>query len=196
MIIESLFVYPIIFMILALLFFICDIYYQKAWIDAQCANYAISIAKKLADPAGTSITKNGDPMYVGASDTMPYRFLAPDNFNSLQREAESKLKNSLESGGASALGFKPKKGSPNVSITKRKEDTLTSQIIVKVSYVYNIPMFTLVTPNIKGIEMKSSAGAMSTSSSIGEKIRSADLVKQLDEKLESIRTFLQKLGVK
>jgi hypothetical protein len=197
-IIEALWVYPTIFVILAFCFYLCDLYFQRAWLDTTASTYATQIANQISDPAaGNGIS--GDT-YAGTSDgdTRPYRYILVDDFATIKSNKEAELGAKVASGGASILGVRPKASTVTVS---RRADRggLSSQIIVNINYTYNFPIFSMFM-NSNTFDVSSSSGALSTASSIGEKIRVADQVSNLSAAIakgespwEVIKTFIDRM---
>lgn len=101
-IIEATIVFPVMFIVLFLIMFIGNSYYERAKVDAIVAEYAIMGAQSIVNPIQYQmIMHNTVPTDIGDTDFDPYRYLLgevdPNSFmQDVEREIAQRIKDDIE----------------------------------------------------------------------------------------------------
>ena len=74
-IVESTFVFPIMFFVIFFLFFMGNMYFAKAYVDNRVQEVAIDMASQCADPNLDNIIKSGTPAIPNKMENEPYRYI-------------------------------------------------------------------------------------------------------------------------
>lgn len=117
LIIEAVFVFPIMFIIVFIMLLAGGVYFQHARVERLVVEAAIDGASRCENPMLESVSRSGS-VPTGTADVkvMPYRYLFTGNAREIGNEVADKLQQSVE--GLHSLAFKglePKNVSVNVT---------------------------------------------------------------------------------
>ena len=105
LIIEAVFVFPIMFIIVFVMLLAGGAYYQHARVERLVVEAAIDGASRCENPMLDKVSKAGSvPTGTADAKVMPYRYLFTGNAEEIGNETESELKKNIE--GLTSVGFK------------------------------------------------------------------------------------------
>lgn len=138
--VEASIVFPIVFLMILLLVYLGNAFYQKARVEAIVTETALDAAAYLSDPLLKSIETTGSIPGLDEVDIEPYRFIFKNGDssaveNTVKSEIETKL-NSLSTGYFSNM--KPEMTSGIE--TKYNRNFLASSFSIEFSYKINLPI--------------------------------------------------------
>lgn len=171
LVVEAVFVFPIMFFILIFLLYLGNGYYQKAKVDSYTTQYALAMAAQCADPLVSKI--NGSVPKTN-NDIQPYRYVFGANAN-----LSSQLKKSL-SGDGFFLGMRPSVKKCNM---KFNNHVIYQTVTADVEYAITLPIrfFWSNNPEI----LKLTARAEVPVTDVGEFIRNTDMAIDYIERSET-----------
>ena len=103
-IVEATFIYPVVFAVLALLLYVGDMYYQRAWVESAVMEYSLDGAADIASSSLAGITVDESTgigtLTPGNIKNDPYRFIFnmgtdAGGVEGLIEKAESSLKREI-----------------------------------------------------------------------------------------------------
>lgn len=114
LIIEAVFVFPIMFIIVFIMMLAGGAYFQHARVERLVVEAAVDGASRCENPMLEQVSKSGSvPTGTADAKVMPYRYLLTGNAESIGNEIEGELKRKIEGLGSFAFkGLGPK----NVSV--------------------------------------------------------------------------------
>ena len=197
LVVEAVFIFPIVLFILMLIIYLGDIYFQMARVDELVNRYAIEGAQYVADPllkkvkeaqeAGTGISLEC------SSATMklqPYRYVTgalgagyvSDIEEELNREIKEKLENSSASLFDSVKIRNISTEQPDGKICKYNQGFFSSTFVVQVNYEISYPFYWFGGGKMRAV--KASARSECAVNDMDEFIRNIDMVVDLAEGTE------------
>ena len=185
LIVEASIIFPIVFIVIFLMIYAGNAYYQKCRIEAIVNEVAIEAAAYSADPLLQSVSNNGTIPNVNSSNVYPYRYFDPNGVNSIQSSMGSLVRsriNQLDSG--LFMGMKPK----NIQVSPEyKNGFIYSTYSVYVKYDIVLPIRMLWSD--ENIKMQFSTYIDMPVSDTSEFIRNVDMVEDYLERSEAFQKF-------
>ena len=188
--VEAVFVFPIVLFILVLIIYLGNIYYQMARVDEVVNRYAIKGAQNAADPLLAKV--EGGELGIETSskelNLQPYRYVTGIFGKGYVEDIENKLsedlKNELENTGLSLFSSVKIKNvtSENSKICKYNAGFFTSSFVVQVNYEISYPFYWLGGSKMSTI--KASSRCETAVNDMDEFIRNIDMIVDLAEGTE------------
>jgi len=174
-VVEAAFIYPVVFAILIFLLLVCDMFYQRAWIEAAVQQEAVEGAQALGDSQVENISV-GEASGKGTLHTPvpndPYRFIFGTGRGDTVGERKNALRDRIENGEGSILGLAPTIESVEA---KASSGFLYSDYTVSVRYSFTLGIARFV--DEKGsYDVNLDSSAIAPILSTGETIRNTDIV--------------------
>lgn len=105
LIIEASVVFPIMFLVIFMMIFAGNIYYQKSCVESFVTEGAIKGAAYCADPLLVSIDQNGAPPALSDNfDIQPYRFFFDGDMPVVENEIKKEIKGKIDDMGSGFFG--------------------------------------------------------------------------------------------
>ena len=111
LIVEASVVFPIMFLVIFMMIFAGNLYYQKSCVESFVTEGAIKGAAYCADPLLVYIDKNGaSPELSEDFDIQPYRFFFDGDMPVIENEVEEQIEDQIENMGSGFFGgMKPER---------------------------------------------------------------------------------------
>lgn len=183
-IVEATFIYPVVFAVLALLLYVGDMYYQRAWVESAVMEYSLDGAAEIASGSLDGITVDESTgqghLDLELVKNDPYRFILnlgtdTGGVEGLIETAESSLEREVNGGSASFFGLAPKVESVSI---RYESHVIYGDYWVDVSYGFQIPVARFINPSGE-YAVKLSSSTVTTVTSMGELVRNIDLADDL-----------------
>ena len=133
-IVEASIVFPVMFLVIFVLIFLGNAYYEKSCIERYVTQTALEAAAEAGDPLLTMV-QGGSLPSVGSVNVKPYRYVLPGYGNSVASAAQGKLQTRIKSVGTGFFSGMTPKG---IATVKYEWGILGSTITVQAEY--KIPM--------------------------------------------------------
>lgn len=138
-IVESAFVFPVMFIILFFLIYMGNAHYVKAQIESIVEIYAIEGAGYCADPILETIKKTGNVPSLSSLNTKPYRYIF-GGMNEIETKIGSEVEKEIGGNSSFFKNMKPKLKTPGNKIAKFNNYVVYSTFSVEVEYVVEFPI--------------------------------------------------------
>ncbi|MBD9698785.1 hypothetical protein IGS67_04655 [Flavimobilis sp. GY10621] len=186
-VVEAVFVYPVVFMVLALVLFLGDIYYQRARVEAIVLDASIRGASQVASASLPKIAINPDTGR-GSLDPSeirndPYRYIFSGTAGTATDEAlrgtRTLVDELLNAETASFFGLAPKFDGRGATVTYESK-IVRGEVSVEASYGIGVPVHKALIPSGE-VRLNLDARATSTVTPMGELVRNIDMMDDLYE---------------
>lgn len=188
--VEAVFVFPIVLFILMLIIYLGNIYYQKARVNELVNRYAIEGAQAVADPFMDKIKTAMDEgkslstdCRSGTLNLQPYRYvtgtLGLGYIKKLEGDMSDEIKAKLEDNSSTLFDSVKVKNitTDNEKICKYKPGFLSSSFVVQVNYEITYPFYWFGGNSVSVV--KCSARSECAVNDMDEFIRNIDMVVDL-----------------
>lgn len=180
-IVEASIVFPVMFLVIFLLLFLGNAYYQKSCIERLVTQTALEAAAEAGDPL-LHLAKEGSLPGVDSVDVKPYRYVLSGACKDAAASAENQLKSRLKTVGTGFFTGMTPKGLDKTSV---EYDWGVFCSTMKVQVDCKIPLGIRLLGEKSMIEMPVSARATAPVSDAPEFVRIID----------TVGDYLNKLGV-
>lgn len=189
--VEASVVFPIMFLVIFLMIYAGNAYYQKCRVEAIATELAISGAAYCADPLLSSAESGSIPS-VASVNVYPYRAFDPDGVGSTEADIQELLEDRVEGLGTGLFSSM----APDVKTAdaEYKNGFIYSTFIVDMEYRIKLPVRMIGRSDYYYLTFNSHI-SMPVSDST-ELIRNVDMVEDYLEQLgvmEKVDTFTQKI---
>jgi len=177
-IVEATFVFPVMFIILFIIIYMGNAYYQKAIVENVVTEYAIKGANYCADPVLAFYKENG--VMPGYKDlkTQPYRYVF-GGMSDIENQIGREVKQAIEDSPTFFAGMTPKVKTSQAQIASFNNAVLYATFSVDVNYVIEFPIRFLYADNPVVLSINSRAEVPVNDTA--EFIRNTDMVMDLLE---------------
>lgn len=186
-VVEAVFVYPVVFMLLVLVMFLGDTFYQRARVEAAVLDAAVLGGAEIGSATLPHITVppggGQSTLHLDQIDNDPYRFLfngpsgtGTEAVTATVKENVDKL---LSAQDASIFGLAPRLGEGGAQV-EYSSRIVQGEFAVSLSYGLSVPVNTYLLPDGK-IDMALEASASTTVTPMGEFVRTIDMMDDLHE---------------
>lgn len=139
-IIEAVFVFPIMFIVLFLLIFLGNAFYVKSQVESSVVSLAIKGSNYCADPFLETLTENGSLPYIKDLDIQPYRYIF-GGMGDVEKAIEDEIAVEFEKKSQTLFkGMKPNLKSPHKGIAKYNNYVVYSTFSVQLQYDITFPI--------------------------------------------------------
>lgn len=177
-IVEATFVFPVMFIILFIIIYMGNAYYQKAVVENIVTEYAIKGASCCADPVLAFYKEHG--VMPGYKDlkTQPYRYVF-GGMSDVESEIGKEVKKAINESPTFFAGMSPKVKTSETQIASFNNAVLYATFSVDVNYVIEFPIRFLYadSPVVLSINSRAEVPVNDTA----EFIRNTDMVMDLLE---------------
>ena len=180
-IVEASIVFPVMFLVIFLLLFLGNAYYQKSCIERLVTQTALEAAAEAGDPLLAGVKEGSFPS-VDSVDVKPYRYIFPGACRDVASSAENKLKKRLKTVGTGFFTGMTPKGIEKTTVTF---DWGVFCSTMKVQVDCKIPLGIRLLGEKSMIEMPVTARASAPVSDAPEFVRIVD----------TVGDYMNKLGV-
>lgn len=179
-VVEATFIYPVVFAVMALLLYVGDMYYQRAWVENAVMEYSLDGAAAIASSSldGIAIDESTGRGVLDLSqvENDPYRFIvnlgtSEGNVDSVIETAESSLRAEISGGSGSFFGLAPSVDSVDIHYDSH---VVYGDYWVDVTYGFQIPVAGFIKSE-GSYPVRLASSSVTTVTSMGELVRNIDL---------------------
>ena len=139
-IIEAVFVFPIMFIVLFLLIFLGNAFYVKSQVESSVVSLAIKGSNYCADPLLETLIEKGSLPSVKDLDIQPYRYIF-GGMGDVEKKIENEIADEFEKKSQTMFkGMKPSLKSPQKGIAKYNNYVVYSTFSVQLQYDITFPI--------------------------------------------------------
>ncbi len=139
-IVEATFVFPIMFIILFILIYMGNAFYEKAQIEAVVVEKAIEGANYCTDPILETLKTTGSVPELSGLDTEPYRYIF-GGMSEIEEKISGEVKESINSRTNTFFGnMKPELSNTTAKIANYESHIIYSTFSVEVEYNIEFPI--------------------------------------------------------
>lgn len=186
-VVEAAFVYPVVFMLLVVVMFLGDTFYQRARVEAAVLDAAVLGGAQIGSatlPHITVPTEGGQATLVpGSIENDPYRFLfngpAGTGTEAVTATVKENVDKLLSAQDASIFGLAPRLGEGGAQVDYSSR-IIQGEFAVSLSYGLTVPVDTYLLPEGK-IDLALEASSATTVTPMGEFVRTIDMMDDLHE---------------
>lgn len=149
-IVEATIVFPVMFLVIFLMLFAGNAYFQKCRVESIIMDAAIEGAAYCADPMLDDVVKSGSPPKLSSYEVYPYRYFDPNGVGDIAADVSGKIEKKVRSLSTGLFsGMKPE----HVVIdAKYNNHFLYSTLSVNAEYKIVIPVRLLGAKDYLGID--------------------------------------------
>lgn len=204
-VVEAVFIYPVVFMLLVFVMFLGDTFYQRARVEAAVLDAAVMGGAEIGSASLPHIAVNEsgsatlDPAGI---DNDPYRFLFNGPAGTGTEAVTSTIKENVDSmlsaQDASIFGLAPRLGEGGAQVDYSSR-IVQGEFSVSMSYGLSVPVSSYLLPDGK-IDLALDASASTTVTPMGEFVRTVDMMDDLHEAnggaelADSVRTIVDAIS--
>lgn len=204
-VLEAVFIYPVVFMLLVFVMFLGDTFYQRARVEAAVLDAAVlggaeigssTLPHIVVSDSGAAVL---DPSQI---QNDPYRFLfngpAGTGTESVTATVKENVDALLSAQDASIFGLAPRLGEGGAQVDYSSR-IVQGEFAVSMSYGLSVPVSTYLMPDGK-IDLSLDASASTTVTPMGEFVRTVDMMDDLHEAsggaelADSVRTIVDAIS--
>lgn len=138
-IVEAVFVFPIMFFVIFIMLMACEAYYQYARVERACLTAAVQGAARCENPMQEAVEKNGSvPTSTTAVKVRPYRYIFPGEAKAIGSQVAGELTDRIE--GMNNLAFRGMTPSDVSVRIKPKMSIFVSSFAVDCSFKVKLPI--------------------------------------------------------
>ena len=180
-IIEATIVFPVMFIVLFLIMFIGNSYYERAKVDAIVAEYAIKGAQSIVNPIQYQmVMHNTVPTDIKNTDFDPYRYLVGEVdkrsfMQNVEKEIAQRIKDDIENNSLIFSGaMVPKVTSKEEDMAEFNNYVLYATFETQVEYEIHFPIKMMGTKSAPIMNLRSRAEV--SVNDVGEFMRNTDMI--------------------
>lgn len=205
LIVEASFIFPIMFLVILLMYFLGNAFYQRSRVDNIAAEMAFYGSAQCADPLLKKVQEDEKvPGYSYKYEIQPYRYLLGEagsgaGMNEIEKDVESQIRNKIN---ALGTGFFSKMEPKIISLNAEFNNMFVySTFIVEVNYEVPLPIrllgmeknFTMPSSALCEVPVSDTPEFMRNVDMVGDWLEASPTAQKALEKVDEVMTKFEEL---